>query len=347
LFVFHLHALATYAVLVAGSEVSRALSQWSKGRLQALKEVLTAALPFTPAAVLLALSPTSNRAGEIEYGGLIAKLTGTIDAFHAYSLPLDLITAGIAAGTLAVGFFLRIARVHRHMLLPLGMFAVAYALMPTTIFGSFAADRRLATSLWMIAAASVDWRFASEKAARIAACLLIGLILIRTIVVTANWRQSAPVYGAYMNAFRTLPAGARVAAAVAKPIRPFLENPPVMFISSMAVVQRDAFVNTLFAERGHQPLRLRYQPRDVRSTRLPHIFYAQHGTGSKLHAGDPFARINPSQYDFVLLINPDLFAADVARGLTLVRQEPGRFALYRTGGGAGVPMAPSGQAWSR
>jgi hypothetical protein len=344
LFILHLHAFATYAVLVAGYELSRALAHRRDGR--ALRELTAAALQFAPAVLLLALSPTADRADDVEYGSIAAKLTGAIDAFYAYNLPLDAITLALAGSALLAGLALRVATPHRHMLLPVGLLMAAFLLMPTTIFGSFAADRRLATSIWMIAAASIDWRLPAGIA-RIAGGLLIALILIRTGAVVRNWRGAAGVYDSYLRAFELLPQGARLAAAVAKPVRPFLDDPPIMFIASMAVVERDAFVNTLFAEHGHQPLRLKYLPADVRAMRLSHIFYADRRRGSAWRAGDPFARIEASEYDFVLLINPALFEAEPPARLKLVAREPGRFALYRTASSGELAAAPSGHARPR
>lgn len=340
LFLGHLHAFATYAILIAGYELTAAAKRERAGRVAGL---LLASLQFVPAiGMFLVFSPTRNRATEIEYGSLLSKATGIVDAFHAYHTGLDAFTA-VALGLLVIyGLATRSLSIHRSMLLSIVVLTVLFFLLPATMLGSFAADRRLATSIYFIAAGSMFWRFSGSRAAIVAVAFLSALFVVRMAVVALHWRDAGRVYSRLLTTLESIPAGRRIAAAVAKPSSPFLEDPPVMFFASMAVVRRNAFVNTLFADEGHQPLHLVYRPADVQQRRLPHIFYVnQRGPESSWSAPDPFTRIRVDDYDYFLLFNTRYFTHALPQNLEPVIVEPGVFGLYRKGVTNPVEAMPS------
>jgi hypothetical protein len=182
----------------------------------------------------------------------------------------------------------------------------------------------------VILAGSTFWQFSNRKGARLALVALAALFVLRTVVVTRHWHQAGEVYADILHTVDRLPRGTKLAAAVAKRTSPFLDDPPVMFVSDMAVVRRDAFVNSLFADAGHQPLRRLHWPQDVRSQRLAHIFgIRQEGAESSWTAPDPFERIGTNEYDYFLLVNPQYFRNEMPAGLELIASFPNRFALYR------------------
>jgi hypothetical protein len=331
IFICHLHPFATYAVLVMGYELHHAIAQWRSSRRSAIGELAVAASQFIlPFVALVFFSPTGNRAGQIEFGNIKAKITGLVDAFHSYARAFDLATILIVLALVAAGLLTRRLEFHRRMVIPLVSLAILYLIMPVTLFGSCCADRRLATSIYIVAAGCLYWHFSGTRIEKAAAVALLALILVRTGLVAYEWRKAGRLYAKYLQAFEQIPSGSRIGAAVAKRISPFLENPPVMFISCMAVVRRNAFVNSLFAEEGHQPLSLKYRPADVKNVRFSHVFFMdQHGGESQWHAADPFERIDTKEYDYILLVNPQYFEAPVPPGLRLISSSEDRFALYR------------------
>lgn len=107
--------------------------------------------------------------------------------------------------------------------------------------------------LVMVALATVAAPHLRIDTARVGGLLATGLVLLflgRMIVIGMNWINAHKVYALILSSIERLPHGARVAVTCGGDSFPCLAN--------MAVITKDACLNTLFAEPGKQVLRVVY-----------------------------------------------------------------------------------------
>jgi hypothetical protein len=328
LLVSHLHAFASYAVLVGAYEISVA---WRNRDKAPWRDLLVSAAQFVlPVILFFALSSTTDRVGDIKWSSPMDKLYGLLDMVNNYSLPLDVATFLILAGLVALGLVTRRLSIHRDMRLPLALLFIIYLCLPRQIFASFGADRRLLVMVALAAVASLDVRI---ETVRVRTALVAGIALlffVRMGVIAVNWVQAQRVYQPILTAMDQLPKGARVAVLVGGDNFPYLANPPLDHVPNMAVITRNAYLNTLFAEPGKQVLRVVYGATAPFSVDPSQTFRMDK---SEIGKANPFPDVPLDRFDYLLLINQRYFVHDYPARLspvfekdiaTLFKVAPGR-----------------------
>jgi hypothetical protein len=305
LLISHLHAFASYAILVGGYEVSVA---WRQRENRPWRALLVAAAQFVlPAALFLSLSSTTERAGEIKWSAPVDKLYGLLDMVNNYNLPLDIATFLILAGLVGVGILTRRLSIHRDLRLPLALLFIIYLCLPRLMFASFGADRRLLVMVALATVAALHLRIDTPRVRGMLAAGLVLLFLGRMTVIGMNWINADKVYQPILASIEQLPHGARVAVICGGDSFPYLANPPLDHVPNMAVVTKEAYLNTLFAEPGKQVLQVVYGSKAPFSVDPSQTF--RMGPEEKGKA-NPFRDIPLERFDFVMLINPDYFSRD-------------------------------------
>jgi hypothetical protein len=305
LMVAHLHAFASYAILVAGYELSNAWIQWHKNRTLKIGALVAGAMQFAaPVILFLALSKTMERAGESQFGNPLDKLIGLLDLFNNYNLPLDAATFVLLFGLAAWGLLTRRLRLHRMMVLPLAMLSLLYLAIPHQFFSSYGADRRLLVLIALVAVAAMRIELHTLRAFTFLAAGLGILLLVRTAVIGINWVHASTVYAPVMEAIDQLKQGSRVAVLYGCKDYPTLQNPPLDHLANMAVVKKNVYINSLFAEPGQQPLRVvtgfhaKYSVSPSQTFRMKE---------SQIGTANPFTDLPLERFDYVLMINPSYF----------------------------------------
>ena len=121
-------------------------------------------------------------------------------------------------------------------------------------------DVRLAVLPLMLvaAAARVSWR--SEAARRACQALIALLVVGRTAVIAADWRQAATVFAAFESEASRLPPGSIMMMAYGRRLDSLtwtdIWSPPIQSIAA-PVVARFVFFPALFANPDQQPIALR------------------------------------------------------------------------------------------
>lgn len=302
LLVSHLHALGSYAILIACYEISIA---WRNRGNGPWPDLLTAAAQFVlPAILFLTLSGSTTGAHGVKWSSPMDKLAGLLDMVNNYNLPLDVATFLVLAGLVAIGMFTRRITIHRDMRLALVLLFVIYLCLPRMIFASFGADRRLLVIVALAAVAALDIRI---DTARMRTALVLGfatLFVVRMAVVDVNWVNAQRTYRPILAAIERLPKGVRVAVISGGKVFPYLQNPPLEHVPNMGVIGKDVYMNSLFAEPGKQVLHVVYgakTPFAVDPSQTYRLNDAQIGKSN------PFADMPWGRFDYFLLINPQLF----------------------------------------
>ena len=331
LLVAHLHAFGSYALIVGGYELSVAWqARRESDRLPWGNLAVGVAQFVLPVALFLLFSRTAGKAGEIVFGSPMDKAVALLDIFNNYSLPLDVATFGALALIVAWGVWKAGLRLHAHVVLPLALLFVAYLCMPNAMFNSYGADRRL---LVMVAVFAIAGAGGFTVTRRLGWGLAAGLALlfgVRMAVIGQNWRMADVRYREVLAAVDMLRPGSRVAVANGGNMYPFLQNPPLDHVANLAVVRKQVFINSLFAEPGQQVLRIKYAT-DTKFYRSHSQVYRR-GLGGQSQDGlmDPYRDIPLDRFDYVLLINRQFFVPNPPQGLSPIFTQGG-VVLYAVG----------------
>jgi hypothetical protein len=317
LFICHLFPLGVYGLVVMAYEAGR----WWRGRkasgaaARCLADVVLAGLQFLPALGLLVLaSPTAGRVGDMLPGSIVNKALGLLDVFNNYHMPLDIATWLLVLGTLAVGLWRKALRLHPAMLVPLVVLTVFYLVLPNGLFSSGGADRRLTAAIGVVAVASLGGLALSRRHLHIGLVALAMLFTVRMGVIGWNWIGADSLYAHHSEAMRKIDHGARVATLMSAPAFPWLLNPPIDHISTLLVVEKDAFVNGLFAEPGAQVVMPRYNL-DTPFYRFPSSTYRLNTTEERQRV---LQTLPLDRFDWVYLVGAKDFAGAVPPQLRLV-----------------------------
>jgi hypothetical protein len=161
----------------------------------------------------------------------------------------------LIAGALA--FWKRWIRLHPAIAAPLVLVFLAYLTMPTAAATSSGADHRVPLLLGLLFVAGSRWTAPNMATARGFAAAALVLFLVRLAVVAAEWRDSDRIYSEFLPALDSVPAGSRVAVAAPPLLAVKWAATPLHHFPLIAVLRRDVFVPTLFANPTQQPVALR------------------------------------------------------------------------------------------
>ena len=178
----------------------------------------------------------------------------------------------------------------------LALATAAYLLLPTQLLGGSAADHRLLAALFPLLVAASRPQFPSPRAALAVGVAVATMLAARMTVIEWVWRTSDGVYAGMLEGLDRLPRGARLAVAHPQGAVNFISIPTV-HLATLAIIRRDAFVPTLFAGAGQQPVVLRPPYNAAAAAAPPELLWAG------LTGGDAAARRGAmralADYDYV------------------------------------------------
>ncbi len=323
LFFVHLMACVIYAVLVAGYELG---VLWRRRPIlwgHMVARMVIAAAPFLPPLALLFFTGEGTGLGAIHFGRIDRKLDLLFSVFDNYDRVFDVgcfVVLVLAAG---LAFSRRRLRVIPALLPPLGLLAVVYIATPSQLMTASAVDHRLPLVIGLVLSAATIGPRMSSGGLRLAALACLALFLARTAEVWVHWERADAVYARLLPILDQVPEGGRLAVGYSGDAVNSTAV-PTAHLPVLPIVGRDAFVSTLFAYRGQQPVALTPEAERLASVAEPGaVWQALMGAGGST---------NPSfilqEFDAVLPLDRRPFAMRPTPGLTPVAVEPD-FALYR------------------
>ena len=244
IYLAHLAAFGAYALAI----VAMALAATDK-----IKQTAVALATLLPGVILFLLAPTSGAESHIDYGNPFRKLDLPVSIFDNYSRVFDGATFGILLIAVAVGLWRR--KIVLHGALRWGLIAVlaAYIALPSRLLSASGIDHRLPVAIALLFVAASDWGAITPKWRNIASTALLALLLVRMSVIEAVWLKADRQYETLRPAFSHIANGATVAvAAPASGVQ--AGGVPLFHFPTLAALDRDAFVDTIFADPRQQPL---------------------------------------------------------------------------------------------
>lgn len=172
----------------------------------------------------------------------------------AVEIGLVLIVGSIAAWLVAT----RRVRFLPALAVPALLLAIAWAAMPTSLFRSYYADMRLTPVMLTVGILALAW--SGRRGAAQVALAGIALFIAQVAMVSWSWTNLEKARTSHLAALRYVPKGSRILVLMpgwrcnANDWR--LDG--LSHLADLAVVRRDAFVNSGFAIAGSQLLTVRY-----------------------------------------------------------------------------------------
>jgi len=259
LFVWHLAAFGAYALIHVSHVLWQLLKKSQcKSRAAVVRSAsIFAFLTFIPSALLVIAARWGGEvnavAGAMEWRPIGDKIKYGSAAFATYDPVLD--TVVLALFIAAVVLMVRTERMFRlelHWLhFAIVLFAGAFIAMPYGVGTTWGADVRLLPPL-LICGIALLARLPSRNP-RLGALLVLAAVLIKLTSIQLAWTKFESTYASHIEFIKTLPPKSRILSVGFNDWSRFHNEPHVI---SYAVPFREAFVSSLFAIRGQQPLRL-------------------------------------------------------------------------------------------
>jgi hypothetical protein len=317
LYLAHLFAFATYAVVILGYEMSRLRRQRRLISPSGFGDLCASGLQFVPVLVLLVVTAAPGSGGEIGWSRLVRKLDLLFNIVDNYLRWFDVTSFALLVALFAAAAFTRVLTVSRAMVASLLLLCVAQLAMPNRLFGGTGVDHRMPLILALLLVGASSVALADRRRQNVLAALLALLFVTRIGIVTVNWTGFDRAYAPLVAALAALPPGSLL--AVASPpasIHVSAEEGPMTHVASLAVIGADAFVPTLFVFPGQQPLSFREPYAALARSASAEDFWSLIIDGKADEAGRVAATL--SRYDYVLVTDGVAVRTGDATGLELV-----------------------------
>jgi hypothetical protein len=302
-FFAHFFAFGAYGLLILGYEVARLRKQPRPAGASGLRDLAVAVAQFIlPIAIFLATRQAGDADG-ISYSRFFRKADLLFNIVDNYVPWFDVLTLLLLVGLFALGAVRRRIALSPLMALPLLALCLAQIAMPNRIFGAAGVDHRMPLILALVLIGATEGAIADLRRQNAIAALLALLFVVRMSIVTVTWVEQDRILAPMVEALGHLPPGSRLAVAYPPAsVHVQRSDPPLLHLAALAVVHADAFVPTLFAEPGQQPLTLRAPYAALAAEASPDDFWNFLVEGR----ADDSGRITDAlgHYDFVLVVAP-------------------------------------------
>jgi hypothetical protein len=296
----HLAAFGFYALVILGVEAQPAITELH-GREWALlgRRIATLGMQFLLPAVLFLSYWHWTAVGTVSYADFWRKADLVFSVFDNYDRVFDVACFALFLCLLGwLGWTRRLALAPR-LGWSICIVFMSYLLMPSQMYGGSGVDHRLPIAWFLLLIASSAPRFPTRRFATAIGFVAGSMLVIRLAVVEHVWRQADAVYSADLTGIDALPRGVKLAVAI-PPDAIHLVSVPEVHLPVLAISRREAFVPTLFAYPGQQPIVLQMSYAALVDAASPQLFWAG------LTGGDiaEITQLLPvlQQYDYVALV---------------------------------------------
>jgi len=319
LFFSHLYAFGIYALCILGYEYYRMRQQASKKSFR--EYIIIFPQFFLPAILLLFFCPTTHSPGSIEiiFGNPLRKIYFLLDPVNNYNAILDISTFLILSGSFCLGVLTGTIRLSKELLYPLVILSLSFLAMPELLLTVWFADMRIPTAFVFLLIAGSELTIKKMKWRKEILAVILTVFIIRMSVVFVQWRNADQEYSQYLWAINKIDEGSRLFTAI--PVsgrwRPF--PVPINHLPCFAIIEKSAFVPSLFTHRTQQPVSFTAEFKKL-----------------ALKTPEPFkVGLNPTwdsfiqNYDYLLVVKEKLFRNKIPSGLRSV-YHGNDFRLLRT-----------------
>jgi hypothetical protein len=297
IYLAHLAAFGCFAIAILALAATPARGEETTPRRSPITTVALRFVPavfsLAPATLLFLLSPTSGAPARIAYGNPLRKFDLPVSIFDNYSRVFDGATFAVVALAIIIGLRRGVIRLHPRLRWCVAGLVAAFILLPSQLLSASGIDHRLPVAIAFLFVASTDVKAMRVGGARWIQVALIGLFLARMTIVTDVWLRADRQYAALLPVFDDIAPGATI--AVATPPSAHAGGIPLLHFPTIAMIKRDAFVPSLFADRFQQPVRFSAADERLAAEAPPGTVWTRLSQGS---------RPNLAGYDDLMIIDP-------------------------------------------
>jgi hypothetical protein len=253
----HIAAFGFYALVILGIEAEPAVTELRARLWPALtRRIFVAAAQFVAPVVLLLSESRPAEPGTISYGAIWRKADLLFSVVDNYDRMFDIACFGLFVGLVGLLAWAKRLGLARRLAWATGFVFVIYLLLPSQIYGGSGTDHRLPTAFFLLLVAASAPQFPNRRVAAAVGVSAALLFIVRLGVIERVWREADRVYSADLVGIDELPRSAKL--AIAHPGGLFHVAPvPEVHLAALAIARRGAFVPTLFAIPGQQPVALK------------------------------------------------------------------------------------------
>ena len=252
----HIAAFGFYALVIIGIELSPGWGELRARRWTALgRRIAIAGAQFAIPAVLFFAYWHPAAAAGVSYAAFWRKADLLFNVFDNYDRAFDIVCLALFLGLIGWLAATRRLRMAPRLDGAAGLVFAAYLFLPSQIYGGAGADHRLPVAMFLLLIATTAAKFPNRRTAAAIGAAAAVLLVARVAVIEHAWLRADRVYSADLAGIDMLPRGAKLAVAYPAGAVNFVPVPEV-HLAVLAVARREAFVSTLFAYEGQQPIAL-------------------------------------------------------------------------------------------
>lgn len=256
LYFCHLFACATLALMMGSYELGALLLR-PRPALRAMWRRLGAAvIVFIPSALaLLFLKPRDPDAdSDVAFNFMDTWLDRATAVFQHHHDDPSFIVPIVVLVFLAVALWLGWAKIHRRMILPLGIVGIAAVLAPEWAMGGWGVHLRLPAVFAALVFAAVDIR--AGKIAAAAGAAALALISYNAAALTSSWRDYDRQFQEFRSVAHTLPPGQKLLTVLDGDAIGMRSDQPYWHITEFAIIDPGAMTQLMFTTPDQHVVRL-------------------------------------------------------------------------------------------
>ena len=273
LYFCHLVAVGGYGLLLIGYELGLARERWGRtgGQRRIARDLAVVCVTgLVPALLFLRLASSESdgpAAAGLVFGNVAWKAKALLAPLANYNLPLDLLSLSLIGGLAFVLCHAGWLKVERRMVPGLAILGVAFLLAPKALWTGGVFDQRLSILLALMLVACTRFEAPKSQISRLLAGALVLLFLVRMAVLTSAWLDHRDDVAEMRRAIEMIEPGGRLLVARPDVTTAYRLAPPrhrvfhhavqLPSLPALAVIEKSAFVSTLYALPGQQPLSLK------------------------------------------------------------------------------------------
>ncbi len=322
----HLYGWVVLVMLVGGYEASRIWTWKLRAFPSMVGLVLFRSLPvFTP---VFLLGRHADSPAQVSDFSLAWKVQGLANALRDQYFALDLMTMALAACLITAPLLTRKLTFNPRLFITAAVFCVIWMPLPEVFLGANHASIRLVPLISAFLILSVGVPGLGARSRHAIAATSLAIFTLRIAADMVGFSSYAKEYDRHLLALNHVEQGKRILVMNGAPCWNTWRSPRLDHIDSLAIVRKDAFVNSQWAVPGAHLI----TPKGGKGTIFnkdpsqSNWFTGTCDTPPSLSVRKNLLEIPPDHFDYAWLIGFD------ATTLTTAASTPGFETLYQTDG---------------
>jgi hypothetical protein len=332
----HAYGWVVLVVLVGAFELCRSWNREPGTWPSMVRVILRRIWPvMIPAGLMIVWRQGNGAASTGHFFDIGTKILGLVWTLRDQNIWLDTLSLLLAIGLLYFGIRSRDVRRNPPLLVGAASFLILILLMPSQMFGAVYADVRLWPIFFIVGLTAIAPTDRMQRGSAVIAGMALAVFAIRIVAMAVGFAAYDSGYAQHLQALNDVPRGASIAVLTRPPTCERWRAPRVAHLGSLAIVRRDAFVNSQWDASGGQQLLTPLHARGTAFNADPsqYIEIAPGDCDGDLSAAlaQRIAQIPRDRFGYVWLLDVDASHLAVMPGLRRLYQDD-RSALYQFNG---------------